>query len=155
MNRPHCLSQLLVAILVLGVPLGIQAQEHPRNPVLTEKSLEVPLKQSFELPGKPSSAGQESEAAPPPSGLPPIGGATPVDKIPDPRIGDLKCRQPVPGDNDWERCESACEARPATPCVVKCVFRKSGGEECNLYVECTSACDEIPEIPETEAPTGR
>lgn len=152
MNSHHYLVSLVVAVLVWSVPLGAQAQETPPKPALKGKKITTPIQKAFELDRPPSASGQESGSAPAPSGVPPIGGPRPVDKIPDQRIGDLACGQPIPGDANWTKCENACKTRSQTPCVLHCVFRKNDDGQCVLYVECTSLCSEIPD---DQTPTGR
>jgi hypothetical protein len=65
-----------------------------------------------------------------------------MDKIPPKKIGDLSC--PAVDDAARAACRETCESHPDTPCALLCTYRKDDNGKCVLWVECTSACDEIP-----------
>jgi hypothetical protein len=150
MKKQHHFLTLLIAIVFSGASLGIHAQgEVPKPELKAHKSIAIPIERFLKPQGKPGSITQESESPQPPSGLPPVG--PPVDKIPPMRIGDLKC--PTVDDLAWEACRNECKRKPDTPCAELCTYRKDANGNCQLWVQCTSRCDEIPG--QTEAPTRR
>jgi hypothetical protein len=145
-GRP-CSFRLLVLTVLLGVPLGADAGEDPQRPTPRRSENEsLAIHRFFELPRPPSPSGRE---VPSPTGGPTVGVPVPVDKIPPLMIGDLACGEPTLSDK--ADCQDLCEDQSQTPCMLICTFRKNRDGKCELYAQCTSDCDEIPE---DEMPTG-
>jgi hypothetical protein len=143
------LAKLLLAILVWGSAFGVHSEERPHRPALKEhKSIAVPIWTAPDTKDKSRSSAREMES---PKPIPPKVPPTVMDRIPPKKIGDLSC--PQVDDAAKQACDNTCAQHPNTPCALLCTYRKNDEGKCVLWVECTSACGEIPA--EVETPTGR